>query len=123
MNPNIPSKEVVIGETTYRVHAFIGSKYINLYSKVMNIVGPSISEFFKEDDEDAIVKAVKTLTMSLGDTEITPIIKEMLAQTFKDDKPLNIDYDFLGENFAHLPKLLIEIALFNWGSMFREVQI
>lgn len=119
---NIPSKEVVIGDTTYRIQAFLGSKSVTLCGKVMKIVGPSISEFFNEG-EDNVVKAVKVFAQSIGDDSLTPIVKEMLTSVTKDGKPINLDLDFLGDKFGHLPKLLVEVSLFNWGSMFREIEI
>jgi hypothetical protein len=118
----IPSKEVTIGDVDYRVLAFLGTKSVTLVGKVMKIVGPSISEFFNET-EDATTNAIKVFSQSLGDQDLAPIVKELLAGVTKEGKAVNLDRDFIGENFAHLPKLLVEVCMFNWGSAFREISI
>lgn len=75
---NLPSKEVIIGtddnQETYRITAFTGTKSINLCGKVVKIVGPSLSEFFKED-EDTVTSAVRVFSESLGNEELAPIVK------------------------------------------------
>lgn len=121
----VPSKEVTIDDTTYHVSAFLGTKSIKLCGKVMKIVGPSLSEFFKDSaDEDAAVgAAVAVFSRSIGDEDITPVVKELLTNVSKNGKPLNIDFDFMGDNFAHLPKLLVEVSLFNWGSVFQSLKV
>lgn len=116
----IPSKEVTIGDVTYKIDAFLGTKSIKLSTKVLKIVGPSLSEFFKEGSEDdSIGAAVRVFSASLGDDDVTPIVKELLANVTKNGQPLNIDWDFMGDQFSHLPKLLVEVSLFNWGSVFQ----
>lgn len=123
---NIPSKEEIIGsdenQVTYRITAFTGIKSINLCGKVIKMIGPSISEFFQESD-DNITNAVRVFSQSLGNEELAPIIKEMLSGVTIEGRPINLDYDFLGPKFAHLPKLLVAVAMFNWGDMFREITL
>jgi hypothetical protein len=122
----IPSKEEIIGkdenQVTYRITAFTGIKSINLCGKVVKMVGPSVSEFFNES-EDSLTNAVKVFSQSLGDEDLAPLIKEMLSGVTIEGRPVNIDFDFIGPKFSHLPKLLVSVAMFNWGDMFREIEI
>lgn len=119
---HIPSEEVIIENESYRITAFLGTKSVNLCGKVMKIVGPSLSEFFNETD-DNVSKAVRMFAMSLGDQELAPLIKELLSGVTKDGKPVNLDRDFIGDKFAHIPQLLVKVCMFNWGSAFRSFTI